>query len=92
MDQGYALIQTLTGNGKKPPEVSIGQCYDSLSSPPHDIQFVPITAIKSVAYVLPLINYDDKENDQESRKYALRQKKTGFQDYLLVLNYKIHHH
>ena len=67
---------------KKPPEVSIGQCYDSFSSPPHDVQFVPITAIKSVAYVLPSINYDDKDRSNYNKYF--QENIQGHKDFLVV--------
>ena len=59
VDQSYAMIQTLTGKGKKLAHISICQSYDSFTTGPHQFQFVPGSAIKSVAYVLPCIDHND---------------------------------
>ena len=60
VDQNYAMIQTLSGKGKEVDYLTICQCYDHIIEGPHQFQFVPGTAIKSVAYVLPSIDINDK--------------------------------
>ena len=69
-DQSYAMVQTLTGQGKKIKDLSIFESYDSIMSNPHRIQFVPCTAIRSVAYVLPCIDHNNV-NRTEYKKYFL---------------------
>ena len=59
MNQSYAMIQTFTGQEKELAHMSICQSYDSFTPGLHQFQFVPGTAIKSVAYVIPCIDHKD---------------------------------
>ena len=61
LDQSYAMIRTLTGQEKSIRNMSVCQSCDSYSDSPHDIQFIPVIAIKSVAYVLPSIIIHDSD-------------------------------
>lgn len=69
VDQSYAMIQTLSGKGKEVDYLTICQCYDQIVEGPHQFQFVPGTAIKSVAYVLPSININDKNRSTYSQYF-----------------------
>ena len=63
VDQNYALVQTLKGEGKSLRHISICQSCDSFDYGSNEIQFVPGNAVKSVAYVLPSINHEDSDRD-----------------------------
>ena len=60
-DQHYGLVQTLTGSRSKVKNLTIVDTYDRFVEGRDQIQFVPGSAIKSVAYVLPSIDYSDKD-------------------------------
>ena len=67
-NQSYAMVQTLTGKGDKMKDLSIFESHDCIMPNPHQIQFIPCTAIRSVAYVLPCIDHTNANRD-EYKKY-----------------------
>ena len=58
-DQSYAMVQTLSGQGKKLDQITVLDTFDVMVAKPHQTQFIPCSGIKSVAYVLPSIDYND---------------------------------
>ena len=77
IDQSYAMVQTLTGSGKI-KNLSILESNDSLIIGAHQIQFIPCTAIKSVAYVLPAIDHDDTDRTEYGKYFHLDQEKNRY--------------
>ena len=67
-DQSYAMVETLSGQGKKLDEITVLDTFDVMVAEPHQIQFIPCSAIKSVVYVLPSIDHNDT-NRCEYNKY-----------------------
>ena len=72
-NQSYAMVQTLTGSGKQIKELTILESYDSIVIGPHQIQFIPCAAIKSVAYVLPSIDHDNRNCTEYDEYFCANQ-------------------
>ena len=69
LDQSYAMINTLTGKGKSLRNMEVCQSCDKFAPGQHMLQFVPVMAIKSVAYVLPSIDKDDPDRSNYNQYF-----------------------
>ena len=67
-NSSYAMVQTLTGQGREITGLTVLGTYDSIVTDEEEIQLIPCSAVKSVAYVLPSIRHDDT-NRSEYHKY-----------------------